>query len=144
MRVNYERRDFLRRAALVRACRESAPRDAPLLPSRLRARDVACERLREVLAELLRLPLERSFFEDGVPAGGGASFTPALRALDSPIAIACLGERTPCLPSRTWWISSLTNSPACVLGALPWRASSRARSTVFFSGIVPAPALSTE
>src|SRR5581483_7603532 len=51
------------------------------------------------------------------------------------MAIACLEERTPCLPSRTCSISSRTNSPACVLGDLPSRASSRARSRVFFSGM---------
>src|SRR4051812_42750765 len=51
------------------------------------------------------------------------------------MAIACLVLRAPCLPSRTCSISSRTNSPACVVGALPSRASLRARSTVFFSGI---------
>ena len=44
--------------------------------------------------------------------GGGGSFTPARRALDSPIAMACFVERAPCLPSRMWCISSRTNSPA--------------------------------
>ena len=33
--------------------------------------------------------------------GAWASFTPARRAFDKPIAIACLAERAPCLPSRT-------------------------------------------
>src|SRR5262245_30108677 len=66
--------------------------------------------------------------------------------------MACLVDRAPCLPSRTCSISSRTNSPACVEGALPSRLSLRARSSVFFSGIVgsrtrtdarglPAPAL---
>jgi hypothetical protein len=31
---------------------------------------------------------------------GGASFTPALRAFDNPIAIACFADLAPCLPSR--------------------------------------------
>ena len=31
---------------------------------------------------------------------GAASFTPARRAFDSPIAIACCDDRAPCLPSR--------------------------------------------
>src|SRR5271165_6063635 len=53
------------------------------------------------------------------------------------MATACLGDRAPCLPSRTWWISSRTNSPACVEGDLPSRASSRALSSVSFSGMVP-------
>src|SRR5437868_6255524 len=52
------------------------------------------------------------------------------------MAIACSGERAPCLPSRMCSISSRTNSPAWVVGALPSRSSSRARSIVSFSGIV--------
>ena len=35
-------------------------------------------------------------------SGGDGRSTPALRAFDSPIAIACFVERAPCLPSRTW------------------------------------------
>jgi len=67
--------------------------------------------------------------------GGGGNLTPERRAFDNPIAIACLVERAPCLPSRTWWTSSRTNSPACVLGALPCRLSRRARASVDFSGM---------
>src|SRR5579871_6541296 len=67
--------------------------------------------------------------------GLGGRSTPARRAFDRPIAIACFVLRAPCLPSRTWCISSRTNSPACVVGAFPSRASSWARSIVFFSGI---------
>jgi len=48
-----------------------------------------------------------------------ARFTPARLALERPIAMACLVERAPCFPSRTWCISSRTNSPACELGDLP-------------------------
>ncbi len=70
-----------------------------------------------------------------VPLFGGASFTPARRAFESPMAIACFVDRAPCLPSRIWSISSRTNSPACVLGAFPSRASFRALSMVLFSGI---------
>jgi len=33
-------------------------------------------------------------------AGGFPSFTPARRALDRPIAMACFVERAPCFPSR--------------------------------------------
>jgi hypothetical protein len=69
----------VRRRAEVRACRESARDEAALLPSRLALRRV---------------------FSDVVPFLGGGSFTPALRAFDSPIAIACLVERAPCLPRR--------------------------------------------
>ena len=36
----------------------------------------------------------------GVPFFGAGSFTPARRAFDSPIAIACFDDRAPCLPSR--------------------------------------------
>ena len=34
-------------------------------------------------------------------AGGEGRSTPALRAFDSPIAIACFADRAPCFPSRT-------------------------------------------
>ena len=71
-----------------------------------------------------------------VPARFGAGkSTPARRAFDSPMAIACFVERAPCLPSRTWSISSRTNSPACVLGAFPCALSWRARFLVSASGI---------
>ena len=63
-----------RRAALV-ACRDSAFVDTTLRPPR-------------DLAGVLRF-------------GALGSFTPARRAFDNPIAIACLVERAPCLPSRT-------------------------------------------
>jgi hypothetical protein len=72
-----------------------------------------------------------------LPFLGGPNFTPALRAFESPIAMACFRELTACLPSWTCSISSRTNSPACVLAALPCLASWRARSTVRFSGILP-------
>ena len=45
---------------------------------------------------------------------GGGSFTPARRAFDSPMAIACFVDLAPCFPSRIWSISSRTNSPAWV------------------------------
>src|SRR5712671_3289807 len=51
------------------------------------------------------------------------------------MAIACLGERAPCLPSRICSISSRTNSPAAVVGLLPWRRSFFALWMVAFSGI---------
>jgi hypothetical protein len=44
-----------------------------------------------------RVLLRETFF----PLGGGPSFTPARLAFDSPMAIACCGDLTPCLPSRT-------------------------------------------
>src|SRR5919108_6605989 len=70
-----------------------------------------------------------------VPFSGGGRATPARRALERPMAIACLVERAPCLPLRMSSISSRTNSPATVLGDLPWRAFLRARSSVRFSGM---------
>jgi hypothetical protein len=35
---------------------------------------------------------------DAWPFLGGLSFTPARRAFDNPIAIACFVERAPCFP----------------------------------------------
>src|SRR5882762_4718530 len=52
------------------------------------------------------------------------------------MAMACLVERAPCLPSRMWRISSRTNSPAWVEGALPSCSSCLARSIVCFSGMM--------
>jgi hypothetical protein len=101
---------------------------------------VARERFREGDLRLLlcarfvsREAFRRVAFD---PVLGGGSFTPARRALDKPIAIACRADRAPCLPWRTCSISSRTNSPACVEGALPSRSASWARSRVSSSGIV--------
>src|SRR5512138_80165 len=66
---------------------------------------------------------------------GPASGTPARRAFDRPMAIACFAERAPCLPLRMSSISSRTNSPATLLADLPARAFLRARSSVRFSGM---------
>jgi len=66
---------------------------------------------------------------------GVRSFTPARRAFESPIAIACFVDRAPCFPSRMWCISSRTNSPACVEAAFPCRLSRRDFLTIAFSGI---------
>src|SRR5579872_4169 len=100
LRAACERLEAVRCRDAVRACRERARCDAPDRPSRLSAPLVARERL---LERLLRLELcfASAFFADAVPFGGGANFTPAFLALDNPIAIACLGLRTPCFPSRT-------------------------------------------
>jgi hypothetical protein len=115
-----------RARAMLRAWRESDDLDAADRPSRLRAPRTARDRLAEGL-RLLGLVV--------FPLGLGGSFTPALLAFDRPMAIACLVLRAPCLPSRTWCISSRTNPPACVLGAFPERASRRARLMVSFLGI---------
>jgi hypothetical protein len=88
-----------------------------------RARFNAYSALRRVLAE-------------AVPFFGARSFTPARRAFERPMAIACFVDRAPCFPSRTCSISSRTNSPACVDGAFPRRLACSALSIVSFSGIV--------
>src|SRR5947208_4158 len=96
-----------RARALLRACRESDVLDAADRSSRLSTPLMARDRL----AAGLRLVAFVVF-----PLGLGPSFTPARRALDKPIAIACLVLRAPCLPFRMCSISSRTNAPACVLG----------------------------
>jgi len=134
--------------AIERACRDSALRDTADRPSRFSALRTARDRLAEGLLRegllrfrvlgraVSRLVLLRPAVFPAVFPGLG-SFTPAWRAFDSPMAIACLVERAPCFPSRTWWISSRTNSPAWVDGDFPSRASSRARSIVLRSGMLP-------
>jgi hypothetical protein len=81
-----------RRRAADEAWRESDLRDAALRPSRFRA-------LRTARDRRLETALWRVFGFALRPGGG--SFTPARRAFDRAIAIACLVERAPCLPSRT-------------------------------------------
>ena len=94
--------------AAPRACRESARFVAALRPSRFNAVNVARERLRDFLVERLA-PLRRSRFACSLVSAeavsdGGRS-TPARRAFDNPIAIACFVERAPCFPSRICSIS---------------------------------------
>jgi hypothetical protein len=131
-----------RRAAAVRcravllACRASARRLAAARDSRRNARRIARERRIDVRRR--RTPRDASalfvlLVPAFVPCGG--SSTPARRAFERPMAMACLAERAPCFPSRTCRISSRTNSPACVVGALPARLSLRARSIVLCSGM---------
>lgn len=84
--------------AAVTACLERAVGEAPALPSFFNAREVALDRLGEGLLFVRELVVPEA---DALPAGGGGSFTPALRAFDNPIAIACLALRTPCFPSLT-------------------------------------------
>src|SRR5262249_30360733 len=123
------------------AWRESAFFEPADRPSCLRTRVTVRPRRREV-RRWPRSPTSRSrsalrrVARELVPGWGARSFTPARRAFERPMAIACFVERAPCLPSRTCSISSRTNSPACVLADLPSRASSRARSNVRFSGMI--------
>ena len=98
------------------ACLDNACFDADRRLSRLSARFVARERFREGFLRDPERPFARSrfawrFVRCG-PRFGGGNFTPARRALERPMAIACSGERAPCLPSRMCSISSRTNSPA--------------------------------
>lgn len=132
-----ERSAAVRRLAVLDAWRDRADLDAGLALSRLRARVVARARVADFAwpscaASLSCLALRRV----AAPAflGEGRS-TPARRAFDRPMAMACLVERTPCLPSRTWSISSRTNSPAWVDGDLPCFLSRAARCSVFRSGM---------
>jgi len=96
----------LRFRALARACRLRDRRDAALCPSRLRAPRVALERRADVLCRPALRPLAVSRSAcfraraEALPFFGALSFTPALRASDSPIAIACFVERAPCFPLR--------------------------------------------
>ena len=142
-----ERDAFERRFAAARACRDSASFDAALRPSRFNAFRVARDRFADFvfLPAFRRSRLACSFVSSELVSDGGNS-TPARRAFDKPIAIACLVDRAPCFPSRMCSISSRTNSPACVEGAFPSRLSCRARSMVSFSGTVisfPANCLKT-
>ena len=117
--------------------------DAALLPSRFSAFPVARDRFAEGRFAVLRRPASRAafallrVFSDALPFAGGGSFTPARRAFDRPIAIACSGERAPCWCSRTWCSSSRTNSPACVEADLPSRFACRARSLVLTRSQLP-------
>ena len=110
-------RDRAERCLATRfACLDNALLDADRRLSRLSARCVARERFREgFLRRPARLFVRSRFawrFVRCLPRFGGGNFTPARRALERPIAIACSGERAPCSPSRMCSISSRTNSPA--------------------------------
>lgn len=93
-------RVLLRAADL--ACFESARCEAANRLCRLST----CLRASERLAEGRFWRVERcflfSFWLDAVPLGGDGSFTPAFRAFDSPMAMACFVFFTPCFPSLTW------------------------------------------
>lgn len=104
-----ERSAGVRFFAAVFVCFESADLEAGFWLSRFKALVVASERLAEgfLVDALLLLPVLRSrsarlrVLAEVLPFAGAASFTPARRAFESPMAIACLVERTPCLPWRT-------------------------------------------
>jgi hypothetical protein len=124
--------------AARRAWLDSADREAVLWLSRRRALDTARDRLAD-LPVRPRRPRLRSraacLLVRADPRRGGGSFMPARRAFERPMAMACSGDLAPCWPSRTCSISSRTNSPAWVDGALPSRASCFALSIAGSSGI---------
>jgi hypothetical protein len=105
LRAAADRADDVRRRAALRACCDNAAREAVFPGSCFNAARVARERrgdgfcdgcwpARDALAALFLV-------RDEDPAGGDGSVTPARRAFESPMAIACFVERAPCLPSRT-------------------------------------------
>src|SRR5205823_11782145 len=93
-----ERVAFVRRRAAERACRDKARWDAVRRDSRLSAPFTARERVRDGLRRDFPFRTSRAacFFVLTGPLFGGGNFTPARRALDKPIAMACCGERAPC------------------------------------------------
>jgi len=78
--------------------------DAARCPFRFNARRVARDRRAdgrlEAFAAALLADRALRFVVAFAPAGGAPSLTPALRAFESPIAIACFVELAPCFPSR--------------------------------------------
>jgi hypothetical protein len=136
----------LRRLAALFACRDSSRADADDRRSRRSAPSAALLRRRDgARGFLFPWPTSYARLADlrvlsfACPLPGGGNGTPARRACESPIAIACLGDRAPCFPRRMCSISSRTNSPAAVVGLFPSRRSCFARSTVVFDGIEVPP-----
>jgi hypothetical protein len=91
---------LLRFFAALLACFDNALREADECPLRFNTAEVARDRLDDVSLLFLR-GLLLCFFAACDPLGAGGNLTPALRALERPIAMACFGEAAPCLPSRT-------------------------------------------
>jgi hypothetical protein len=95
---------LFRFAAALFACFDSAECDAADRPSRLSALVVARERFADGFDVFLVAPFFVSraaclrVLSLACPAFGGFNFTPARRALESPMAIACFVERAQCLP----------------------------------------------
>ena len=135
-----ERSAAVRRLALARACLDRAADDTIWWPSPFSFFFIARERLGfGALSGCLPRRISRAACSrtpsEVVPFGGGGSFTPARRALESPMAMACSVERAPCFPARMCSISSRTNSPACVDSDFPSRLSLCRRASVFLSGM---------
>jgi hypothetical protein len=92
-----ERLAAVRDRAAFRACRPSAFFVPAERPSRLSASRTARDRFADGLLRFFAVRLA----ERVDPPFFRGTFTPARRALESPMAIACSGERAPCFPSRT-------------------------------------------
>jgi hypothetical protein len=91
-----------RRRAAERAWRASAACDATECFSRFSARLTARDRRGDgfvCLRPARAADAALRFVDAFEPAGGRPSLTPARRAFDRPIAIACFVDRAPCLPS---------------------------------------------
>jgi len=90
--------------ATLRACDRRDTVDAARLPSFLSAALVARDRFSDGFRR--DLPPLRFWLTvawprlEAMPFLGLRNLTPARRALESPMAIACFVERAPCLPSR--------------------------------------------
>jgi len=88
------------------ACRARALGEAAERPSRFSAFDAAFDRADDGFLRGRVRPFRRSLAACwrvralAWPFTGPGSLTPARRAFDNPIAIACFVERAPCLPSR--------------------------------------------
>jgi hypothetical protein len=101
-----DRTDAGRFRAAEFACRRSAAADAALCGiffiARFVARDRTADgrRLDEPLAARASLAAFFLVASDVVPASGGGRSTPARRAFDKPIAMACFVDAAPCFPSR--------------------------------------------
>lgn len=90
----------LRFLATLRECEASAVRDAAERPSRLSALRVARDRFAEVFLPARFVACLALRFVLALPLRGAGSFTPERRAFESPMAMACSGDRAPCFPSR--------------------------------------------
>ena len=90
--------------AADRACAARAGLEAAERPSRRRAARIAPARLADGFRpERDRRSADcalRRILSDVVPFSGGGSCTPARRAFERPMAIACFVDRAPCFPSR--------------------------------------------
>jgi hypothetical protein len=88
--------------AAVRACRDNASGEAASPLSRWSAFNVAFDRFEEGFFPEFAISRSRCALRrvasDVLPGFGGANFTPARRALESPMAMACFVDRAPRLP----------------------------------------------